>query len=211
MTVKPLDRLLFLQGGLCFFCNAPLPRADASIEHLVALSRGGSNDDENCVACCKVINTILGSIPLKEKIRAVLNQKGKFTCPNRVNSASPSMSEAALKSQPVAPVKHVAPLKAAAAVKTVSQPKTATPAKADVPASAVASSRVVNLYSRVLADLQRRGERTPRTIKALKNTIREVAKSGSCSLTDAQLDILLRELQQNGKVKVSDTRVSYSL
>jgi len=73
---------MFAQGGLCFFCNAPLPKDEASVEHLVPISRAGSNNDENCVACCKTINTLLGSMSLKEKIRVVLNQKGKFICPD---------------------------------------------------------------------------------------------------------------------------------
>ncbi len=82
MPIKPLDRLLFAQGGMCFFCNAQLSKADASIEHLVAQANGGSNDDANCVACCKAVNALLGSMSLKEKLRVVLNQKGRFICPN---------------------------------------------------------------------------------------------------------------------------------
>jgi hypothetical protein len=82
MPTKPLDRLMFAQGGLCFFCSLPLPKDDASVEHLIPISRAGSNSDENCVACCKAINALLGSMSLKEKIRVVLNQKGKFVCPN---------------------------------------------------------------------------------------------------------------------------------
>ncbi|MGB0219437.1 MAG: HNH endonuclease [Sinimarinibacterium flocculans] len=82
MPTKPLDRLMFAQGGLCFFCNVPLPKAEASVEHLVALARNGTNGDDNCVACCKAMNALLGSMSLKEKIKVVLNQKGQFKCPN---------------------------------------------------------------------------------------------------------------------------------
>jgi HNH endonuclease len=82
MPIKPLSRLLFMQGRRCFFCEQPLSAADASIEHLVASSNGGSNRDENCVACCKPLNQLLGSMSLKEKIQIVLNQKGQFECPN---------------------------------------------------------------------------------------------------------------------------------
>jgi len=69
MPTKPIDRLLFAQGGLCFFCSQMLPKAEASIEHLVAVARGGPNGDDNCVACCKSINMLLGSMSLKEKIK----------------------------------------------------------------------------------------------------------------------------------------------
>ena len=90
MPTKPIDRLLFAQGGLCFFCNVELPKAEASIEHLVASARGGLNGDDNCVACCTSMNALLGSMSLKEKIKVVLNQKGQFRCPNG-NSVSPSL------------------------------------------------------------------------------------------------------------------------
>ncbi len=86
MATTPLERLLFLQGGLCFFCGEPLPKADASVEHLQALASGGTNHDDNCVACCKAVNRVLGSRPLKAKIQVVLNQKGAFRCPNQAKA-----------------------------------------------------------------------------------------------------------------------------
>jgi hypothetical protein len=86
MPTKPLDRLMFVQGGLCFFCKQPLPKTEASVEHLFASANGGSNSDENCVACCKAVNRLLGSMSLKEKFQVVLNQKGQFKCPNGVGS-----------------------------------------------------------------------------------------------------------------------------
>ena len=82
MPTTPLDRLMFAQGGLCFFCRLPLAKADASVEHLFASANGGSNNDENCVACCKSVNALLGSMSLKEKFQVVLNQRGHFKCPN---------------------------------------------------------------------------------------------------------------------------------
>lgn len=84
MPTKPLDRLMFAQGGLCFFCGEKLPKSEASVEHLIPTSRAGSNSDDNCVACCKAMNALLGSMSLKEKIKVVLNQKGDFKCPNSI-------------------------------------------------------------------------------------------------------------------------------
>lgn len=81
-TIKPLDRLLFAQGGLCFFCQKDLRETEASVEHLVASVNGGSDRDDNCVACCKSLNNMLGRMSLKEKIQVFLNQKGHFQCPN---------------------------------------------------------------------------------------------------------------------------------
>ena len=77
---------MFAQGGLCFFCKQPLPKGEASVEHLVASANGGSNSDENRVACCKAVNSLLGSMSLKEKIQVVLNQQGRFKCPNGAGS-----------------------------------------------------------------------------------------------------------------------------
>jgi hypothetical protein len=86
MPTKPLDRLMFTQGGLCFFCKEPLLQSEASVEHLVANANGGGNGDDNCVACCKALNALLGSMSLKEKIQLVLNQRGHFECPNKAGA-----------------------------------------------------------------------------------------------------------------------------
>ena len=81
MPTKPIERLMFAQGGRCFFCAKALTKAEASVEHLVALTHGGKDGDENCVACCKSLNTLFGRMSLKEKLVIMLNQKGSFKCP----------------------------------------------------------------------------------------------------------------------------------
>lgn len=91
---------MFAQGGLCFFCKKPLPKSEASVEHLVASANGGSNADDNCVACCKTVNALLGSMSLKEKLQVVLNQKGQFKCPKGTGAAKAnSQSTANAKTQ----------------------------------------------------------------------------------------------------------------
>jgi len=89
-----LDRLLFSQGGQCFFCRKPLPKAEASVEHLVASANGGTSDDGNCVACCKALNQLLGSKSIKEKLQIVLNQRGNFQCPGNVSAQTTSAPSA---------------------------------------------------------------------------------------------------------------------
>lgn len=81
--MKQLERLLFLQGNRCFFCEKAIPQGEASVEHLVATANGGAKEDDNCVACCKAVNAALGSLSVKAKLRAVLNQRGPFVCPHR--------------------------------------------------------------------------------------------------------------------------------
>ena len=93
MPIKPIDRLLFAQGGRCFFCARQLTKADASIDHLVARAHGGKDNDENCVACCKQLNALFGRVSLKEKLRIILSQHGTFVCP------ATSIGPAATKSQ----------------------------------------------------------------------------------------------------------------
>ena len=97
MPTKPLDRLLFTQGGLCFFCREALPQSEASVEHLVASANGGRNGDDNCVACCKALNALFGSMSLKEKIQLVLNQKGQFKCPNKVGARKAVVADAVVR------------------------------------------------------------------------------------------------------------------
>ena len=181
MSTKPLDRLMFAQGGLCFFCNADLPKADASVEHLVASAKGGGNGDENCVACCKALNALLGSMSIKEKIKAVLNQKGAFKCPNGNGSSD------------TAPAKNVD----AAGKPAIKQPSPPVPKP----------KPKLDNYSVVLSDLKKRGTAKPRKVETLKGTIRATIKG----ITEAQLDAILKHLQVNGKVTVSGTAVSYSL
>jgi hypothetical protein len=159
---------------MCFFCNALLAKEDASVEHLVAQANGGANGDDNCVACCKAVNALLGRMSLKEKIRVVLNQKGTFVCPNGAGVSKPQSAEVAPK------------------VKATANPK-------------------VDSYAVVLADLKKRGASRPRKVETLKNTIRATVKAAKGSLTDTQLEVLLRHLQENGMVVVSGTKVSYSL
>lgn len=79
---KPLKRLLFIQGNHCFFCKKTMAKHEASVEHLLPSSRGGVNKDENRVVCCQSLNALLGNISLKEKFQVILNQQGKFKCPN---------------------------------------------------------------------------------------------------------------------------------
>ncbi|MDD5201465.1 MAG: HNH endonuclease [Terrimicrobiaceae bacterium] len=82
MATTPLQRMMFVQGQHCFFCNRSLPKSEASIEHLVPASAGGFDHPDNLVACCKTLNALFGNMNVKKKIRAILKQNGKFVCPN---------------------------------------------------------------------------------------------------------------------------------
>ena len=103
MPTTQLQRMMFLQGQLCFFCNRTIPKAEASVEHLVPASAGGSDHPDNLVACCKTLNALFGSMNVKEKLRAILKQNGRFVCPNQPPSQPPKQES---KQQPQAASKQ---------------------------------------------------------------------------------------------------------
>lgn len=79
-----LENLLFIQGGACFFCRRQLSKTEASIEHLVARSHGGSDSVDNLVVCCRKLNALLGDMSVKEKLEVVLSQISGFRCPAEI-------------------------------------------------------------------------------------------------------------------------------
>jgi 5-methylcytosine-specific restriction endonuclease McrA len=82
--LKPLTKLgkmLYLQGGNCFFCGRGLKEEDASIEHLNPKSRGGASTEDNEVVCHKTLNQVFGDMDLKRKFEFVLKAKAAFSCP----------------------------------------------------------------------------------------------------------------------------------
>ena len=64
----------------------------ASVEHLVASTLGGGDNDENCVACCKTLNRLFGRKSLKVTMQLLLKQRGDFQSPGGVvqNVATPT-------------------------------------------------------------------------------------------------------------------------
>lgn len=136
MPTTPLQRMMFLQGQLCFFCERPLPKAEASIEHLVPSSSGGSDHPDNLVACCRTVNALFGNMSFKEKVRAILKQNGRFTCPNQ--PVSPQPNQASQLNGPTAK-------KPAAANANASQPRPPKPNQPQLPQSK--KPEVVNLIS----------------------------------------------------------------
>lgn len=191
MPIKPIDRLLFAQGGLCFFCNATLPKTDATVEHLVAAARGGPNGDDNCVACCRAINSLLGSMSLKEKIKAVLSQKGSFKCPNGTTAKAPLSA----KPLPTIPPKLPAPA------------NRATSRSAPAVKNNAAVKKPVDPYAALVVNLKSRAKGRPAKLQALTADI----KTQKLGRTDAEITGLIEKLKQHGKIVVEGTKVTYKL
>jgi hypothetical protein len=196
MSTPHLDRLLFMQGGLCFFCRQHLPRGEASIEHLVASANGGTNSEENCVACCRTLNSLLGSKSIKEKLQIVLNQRGDFRCPRpRESAPAPGALPLPEGDNPTPPV--VKPTAVAASAPT-----------------SVAPTRDTHQerLALVLEDLRKRGNSRPRKEATLMTTIQALIKQRTNQpISDANLKKLLAELQQRGQVTITEGKVAYKL
>ncbi len=78
-----LEKMLYLQGGKCFFCGEPLDVDEASIDHLLPLSHEGKRIESNEVACHRTVNEAFGSMDLKRKMEFILRSPGRFKCPNK--------------------------------------------------------------------------------------------------------------------------------
>ncbi|WP_252177203.1 HNH endonuclease [Endozoicomonas sp. 4G] len=81
MAKSQLQRLLWLQGNQCFYCKRVLQPCDASIDHVIPKSLGGQDIVDNKVVCCKTINHVFADMPLKEKLRCIIQWKGQIPCP----------------------------------------------------------------------------------------------------------------------------------
>jgi hypothetical protein len=100
MPTTPLQRMMFLQGQLCFFCNRTIAKGEASVEHLIPSSAGGTDHPDNLVACCKTLNALFGHMTIKEKICVILKQNGKFVCPNPPAQPQPKQAPKQLPPTP---------------------------------------------------------------------------------------------------------------
>ena len=203
MPTKPLDRLMFAQGGLCYFCNLPLPKDEASVEHLVPIARAGSNSDDNCVACCKTMNGLLGCMSLKEKIKVVLNQRGQFKCPNG-NGVGVTSAAPVTKAQP-----SQVPSPAPKAQTTPAQKPVAKSASLTSTPSEATKNRIApETIAAVIANLKVRGNARPRRVKTLTSTIKSLAQ---LKLNDKQVSTLIDHLRVSGKITITGEQVAYKL
>lgn len=204
MPTKPIERLLFAQGGQCFFCDRSLPREQASVEHIVAVTHGGKDNDENCVACCKSLNTLFGRMSLKEKLQILLRQKGPFICPAGIGG-SPGTPLVAVKK--AAPAKKV-PTKKAVAKKVVAKKAAvkATPAKK---VTAPKAKTRADKLALIISALQKRGEANPKTREKLENTIRtQMVQLGE---PESEVPALLNELVALSYISLAENKVTYAL
>ena len=46
------------QNGKCFYCKKALNRREATLDHVIPVSKGGMDTKENTVMCCKTCNIL---------------------------------------------------------------------------------------------------------------------------------------------------------
>lgn len=61
-------RLAGRDGKRCFFCVAKLNFDELTVEHLLSVAQGGSDNEANLCLACEPCNTALGSLPVVKKI-----------------------------------------------------------------------------------------------------------------------------------------------
>lgn len=215
---------MFLQGGRCFFCQDNLPRERASIEHLNAVANGGVSQDSNCVACCRELNTALGSLSIKEKVQAFLNQQGDFVCPAKrelVLQATATEVQVLGASRKDTIPKLVAPAKSKTSAKKAAKPKKpknsdkpkksekgkkAKPEKPAIEVS-VSSERPIDSDIETIVLLVHGLKGPPKSVKALKKWIKHsYYKNASAEYLQACVE----GLQQKGFIYLAGNKITYA-
>lgn len=64
------------KGYRCVYCGKQLTRREATIEHVIPISKGGPDIPENMVLCCRECNSHGGNASLVVKVGKILKQKG---------------------------------------------------------------------------------------------------------------------------------------
>lgn len=76
--------LLIRDGRCCFFCGLAMPNDDMTVEHLIALDKGGPNTMENMALAHAKCNQDADNLPLVAKIQ--LRERNHALLTNEVNS-----------------------------------------------------------------------------------------------------------------------------
>jgi hypothetical protein len=185
-TVTKLEKLYFLQAGKCYYCKQEINIEKASVEHLLAKANGGTDNDENCVMCCKTINNMFGAMPLKEKIAILVAHGSSLSCPEVKAARTPikAVNDDKAKKQTETPKKTI---------KTSPTTKKTT------------STTTKNTFDDFLKYLHQSGKRRPKKIETLLNSINSFFSYNSLIKSKT----VLKKLVDNGIVVLVGDKVTY--
>lgn len=57
---KELKEAVRAKSGKCFYCGCELNDSNRTIDHIVPINKGGTNDIKNLVCCCHDCNQVKG-------------------------------------------------------------------------------------------------------------------------------------------------------
>lgn len=77
---KELKEAVRVKSEECFYCGAKLDDSNRTIDHIVPIAKGGTNDISNLVCCCHNCNQIKGGETIFGTIR-ILEDKVKWCNP----------------------------------------------------------------------------------------------------------------------------------
>ena len=63
-----------LQTGRCYYCHDHFTPDELTMDHIVAVARGGKSTKGNCVPCCKACNQEKGALTPAEILMKKLDQ-----------------------------------------------------------------------------------------------------------------------------------------
>lgn len=75
-TQQTIRLRLWHEQPRCAYCRTPLSRRSATLDHVLPLSRGGTDSDDNSLLCCSACNLSKGNRTIIEWIADLLTAAG---------------------------------------------------------------------------------------------------------------------------------------
>lgn len=103
---KNLKKIYEKNKGTCFYCLKPVALKDASTEHLIAVSRGGSNASDNLTLAHKQCNQEQANAPLMDKLKVreknlIQQHMRNSSVPSHVSAPEPEFAWEGLVHKPL--------------------------------------------------------------------------------------------------------------
>ncbi len=91
------SKLYRIYNKKCFYCNIPLSIKTSTIDHVIAISKGGADTLNNMVLCCAWCNSNKGSLSIKDFLKkleiGLKNCSNDFYMSRYINAINVCLSE----------------------------------------------------------------------------------------------------------------------